>query len=225
MSGVAAIDRVASRISEIQRAVGIQPSTGPISFHATLAAAAQRTDEPAGTGPAATTDVVRSEYTTLGGTPILRAAPATGLISGSDSVPPSAAWSDLLPEGAAPYVDSVESVALETGLDPRLLAGVVWAESTFVPDAVSSAGAIGLAQLMPGTAAGLGVDPWDPESNLRGGARYLVEQIERFGTLELGLAAYNAGPGRVVEHDGAPEYTRAYIDRVIGYYEMLGGSG
>lgn len=87
-------------------------------------------------------------------------------------------------------------------------------ESAFDPDAISSKGAMGLGQLMPGTAHDLGVtDPLDPEQNLRAAARYFSEQIRRFGSIPLALAAYNAGPARVEQHGGVPPFaeTKAYV--------------
>lgn len=104
----------------------------------------------------------------------------------------------------------------EYRLKPGLLRSVVTAESGGDQSAVSSAGAVGLTQLMPGTAAGLGVDPNDPRQNLQGGAMYLRQQLDRFGRVDLALSAYNSGPagsegsGRV---EGIPE-TQAYVERV-----------
>ena len=88
-------------------------------------------------------------------------------------------------------------IANANEISPYLLEAVVWQESRWNPSARSRVGAIGLAQLMPGTARDLGVDPSDPIQNLSGGARYLRQQLDEFGSVRLALAAYNAGPGRV----------------------------
>jgi len=121
---------------------------------------------------------------------------------------------------------SVEAAATKAGVDPRLLAAITQAESGFNPGALSGAGAVGLTQLMPGTAAGLGVDPTDPVANLDGGARYLAGQLDSFGRVDLAVAAYNAGPGAVRQARGVPDYpeTQAYVRRVLGYYQQLGGT-
>ena len=96
-------------------------------------------------------------------------------------------------------------------------------ESNYTQGAVSHAGALGLAQLMPGTATYLGVDPADPIENLDGGARYLLEQMADFGSLELALAAYNAGPEAVRKYDGVPPYaeTKSHIVKVMAVYDRI----
>ncbi len=96
-------------------------------------------------------------------------------------------------------------------------------ESNYTQGAVSHAGALGLAQLMPGTADYLNVDPSDPIENLDGGARYLLEQMAAFGSLELALAAYNAGPEAVRKYDGVPPYaeTQSHITRVMAVYNRI----
>lgn len=106
------------------------------------------------------------------------------------------------------------------GLDERLVQAVVMAESGFCPSAVSPKGAVGLGQLMPGTAAVLGVNPWDPAQNLWATARYLREQYDTFGSWPLALAAYHAGPGNVVKYGGVPPFdeTQDYVRSVLDDY-------
>ena len=119
----------------------------------------------------------------------------------------------------AEYMAKVHELAERFDLSPSLLEAVVWQESRWRSDAVSHAGARGLAQLMPGTARYLGVDADDPMQNLEGGARYLREQLDLFeGDLEKALAAYNAGPGRVIRAGGIPNIreTRQYVAAIMG---------
>jgi soluble lytic murein transglycosylase-like protein len=142
-----------------------------------------------------------------------------------DAAPP--AWAAALPPAGREIAPAIVHAAARAGIDPRLLAALVWTESSFDPAAVSSAGALGLAQLMPPTAAGLGVDPRDPIQNLVGGARYLRIQLDRFGRVDLALAAYNAGPSRVERAGGIPDIvqTELYVLRVLDRVERLGGPG
>lgn len=103
------------------------------------------------------------------------------------------------------------------GVSPTLLSAVARQESAYDPGAVSSAGAQGLMQLMPATASGLGVsDSFDPAQAVDGAARLLADLLDRFGSTELALAAYNAGPGAVLRHDGIPPYaeTQNYVRRI-----------
>jgi soluble lytic murein transglycosylase len=116
--------------------------------------------------------------------------------------------------------------AREHRLQPALVKAVIAAESNFDPDAVSRRGAQGLMQLMPETAAALGVaDPLQPTENVRGGTRYLRLMIDRYGDLERALAAYNAGPAAVDHYGGIPPYpeTRDYVQRVLAYYRHYHG--
>lgn len=131
-------------------------------------------------------------------------------------------------EGAGQFRDLVEQAARRYGLDPALVDAVVRAESGYDPQATSPAGAVGLMQLMPATARALGVaDPYDPAQNVEGGVRYLRGLLDRFGDVALALAAYNAGPGAVVQFGGMPPYreTRAYVERVLSTWQRLRSGG
>lgn len=123
--------------------------------------------------------------------------------------------------GSSQYDALIESAAQRNGVDPALLKALIRAESNFDPNAGSPAGAQGLTQLMPGTAAALGVtDVHDPTQAIEGGAKYLRQQLDAFGGDETkALAAYNAGPGAVTRYGGVPPYaeTQQYVQRVLGY--------
>lgn len=128
--------------------------------------------------------------------------------------------------------DSIIEAASETyGLDADLIRAVIQTESSYNQNAVSSAGAQGLMQLMPGTAASLGVtDSFDAQQNIFAGTQYLKQQLSRFGDIRLALAAYNTGPSRVASYgisdaDDAAQYTkisasvRGYVTKVLSYYD------
>jgi soluble lytic murein transglycosylase-like protein len=119
----------------------------------------------------------------------------------------------------------VEQIARETGEPAALLDAIISVESSYQPRLVSSAGAIGMMQLMPSTASMLGVNPWDPVENIRGGARYMVRLQDQFnGDLRLALAAYNAGPAAVTRSGYRippfPE-TAAYVPKVLALFNQL----
>ena len=120
--------------------------------------------------------------------------------------------------GPAQWQGRVAELAAKYDLSPALLEAVVWQESRWNTGAVSPVGARGLAQLMPGTARQMGVNPHDPSANLEGGARYLRLQLDAFeGDLEKALAAYNAGPARVVRAGGIPAIreTQLYVSSIM----------
>lgn len=135
-----------------------------------------------------------------------------------------------IPPAAAPTDSNslVSQVASDYGLSPNLLQAVVETESGGNPAATSSAGAMGLMQLMPETAASLGVtDAYNPASNLNGGAKYLRGLINRYGDLRLALAAYNCGPGTLSrlgvtnwdrDQGKLPAQTQAYVPKVLSLY-------
>jgi soluble lytic murein transglycosylase-like protein len=186
------IDSVMSRVSQLQAmlagASAVQPPPAPTAFSSALATAT------AGSAPAAATDP---------------SSPAAGVTSpaGASALPAS-----------VPYGAEITAAAKANGLDPALLAGLIKQESGFNPNAGSGAGARGLTQLMPGTAAGLGVtNVLDPVQSINGGARYLKQQLDAFGgDVTRALAAYNAGPGAVKRFGGVPPYaeTQNYV-RVV----------
>ncbi|PNU01755.1 lytic transglycosylase domain-containing protein [Novosphingobium guangzhouense] len=120
--------------------------------------------------------------------------------------------------GPTRWRERVAQLAAKYDISPTLLEAVVWQESRWNELALSPVGARGLAQLMPGTAAQMGVDPGDPIANLEGGARYLRMQLDAFGgDIEKALAAYNAGPARVLKAGGVPNIreTRAYVASIM----------
>ncbi len=172
----------------------------------------------------------------LGGNKVLH-APRTG-----DVVRVSTVWEKpsairrLLPSGtgasagvgtgalSGPYADLFTAAGRRYGVDPALLSAVAKAESGYHPEATSPAGAIGLMQLMPSTARGLGVDPAQPAQAVDGAARLLSGYLKKYhGDVDVTLAAYNAGPGAVQRYGGVPPYgeTQTYVDRVTRYWEEL----
>jgi peptidoglycan DL-endopeptidase CwlO len=141
-------------------------------------------------------------------TVIRRVLPAQGT--------PAAAASGAALAGV-PYADLFSRAASRHGVEASLLAAVAQQESNFNASAVSPAGAQGLMQFMPATAEGLGVNALDPTSAIDGAARYLSSLTKQFGSTELALAAYNAGPGTVSRHGGIPPYpeTQSYVRAVM----------
>ncbi len=118
----------------------------------------------------------------------------------------------------SPYVAIARNTARKYNIPEDLFLRLVQQESGWNPSIRSHKGAIGLAQLMPATARGLGVNPNDPVENLDGGARYLREQYNTFRRWDLALAAYNAGPGAVEKYNGIPPYkeTQNYVKVILG---------
>jgi soluble lytic murein transglycosylase-like protein len=183
------VDAVLARVSELQQMITGAP---PASAAASSAFAAQL-----------------ASATATSMTPAVGAAAVPGYLPGIGA-------SDLPSD--TPFGAEITAAAKKHGIDPALLAGLVKQESGFDPNAGSPAGARGLTQLMPGTAAGLGVtNVLDPVQSLDGGAKYLRTQLDAFGgDVTKALAAYNAGPGAVQRYGGVPPYaeTQNYVRAV-----------
>jgi soluble lytic murein transglycosylase-like protein len=176
-------------------------------------------------------EAIQARVANLQGTPAQPAGSFASTLAAAQQVPGQqvpghqtssisvSAASGATPGGSTDFESEINAAATSNGIDPALLKGLVQQESGFDPNARSGAGAIGLTQLMPSTAAALGVtDPTDPAQSLQGGARYLREQLDRFGGDErLALAAYNAGPGAVAKYGGVPPYaeTQGYVNKVL----------
>lgn len=129
-----------------------------------------------------------------------------------------------------PFSNLIQSASVSTGVDANLLTSLIQNESSFDPYAESSAGAQGLTQLLPGTAASVGVtDPFNPSQSITGGATYLAQQIQRFGSTFLGLVAYNEGPTALANQlsSGSQPYPAAtqYANSVIGGSASSANSG
>ena len=192
----------------------------------------------ASTGGAQATDDVPVAVTpsSTGGQGIEPTASASGgaVAGAADSAAPAP---DPVPAAApagpifaadVPYGPLIATTARRYGLSVSLFTALVWQESGFNARARSRAGARGLTQLMPGTARELGVrHVYDPAENLDGGARYLVTQIRRFASVELGLAAYNAGPNAVYRAKGIPKITetRRYVRNIVAIERKLRAAG
>jgi len=123
------------------------------------------------------------------------------------------------------FTEVIATACERFAVDPALVRAVIKAESNFDPEAVSPKGAMGLMQLMPDTARDMGVaDPFDPVENIQGGVGYLSQLLNSLnGDVSLALAAYNAGPTRVMSYKGIPPFreTLNYIDRVLSYYQRF----
>jgi soluble lytic murein transglycosylase-like protein len=182
------VDAVLARVNELQLMITGAP---PASAVSSTAFASQLASATAATA-----------------TPVAGASTVPGyLTTGASDLPAD-----------TPYGAEITAAAKKYGIDPALLAGLVKQESGFNPNAGSPAGARGLTQLMPGTAAGLGVtNVLDPVQSLDGGAKYLRQQLDAFGgDVTRALAAYNAGPGAVQRYGGVPPYaeTQNYVRAV-----------
>jgi soluble lytic murein transglycosylase-like protein len=202
------VDATVARVAQLEAMLGLSPAGAPVSTPQTTAGtpatgqssfAAQLASVAGATPASATTD----RSLTTGATAMQGATGATGA------------------KGAnTPYAAEIDAAAAKYDVDPALLRGLIRQESNFNANAKSPAGARGLTQLMPGTAAALGVDASVPAQAIEGGARYLRQQLDTFGgDPAKALAAYNAGPGAVQRYGGVPPFaeTQNYVRKVLAY--------
>jgi soluble lytic murein transglycosylase-like protein len=141
---------------------------------------------------------------------------------GSDEPAEKVEVPESVAERLAMWESHLQEMSQKYGIDPDLARAVMRMESGGNPNAVSSAGAIGLMQLMPGTARGLGVNPKDPRRNIEGGVKYLAQLADKYeGDYERTLAAYNAGSARVDSYGGIPPFpeTQRYVKNVLALYK------
>lgn len=203
--GIAAASQAAARVAELRSMIQAVESgpAGKGSFAAALS-------EASAVGGSTATPAL-GEATPVG-VPTATATTAAALPTAPATDPGN---------GAVPYQSLIEEACARYGVDPALLAGLIEQESHFDPTVGSAAGAQGLTELMPETAASLGVtDPHDPAQSIEAGARLLSEKLAEFGgDTELALAAYNAGSGAVQQYNGIPPYpeTQEYVKKVLGY--------
>jgi len=225
------VQDVVSRVEQLQQLFGAAATpggNGGADFASQLISASASAGSTAAMG---TTGTAASGATAsllgLAPTAAAGATPSgtTGSLAGPTAAAPSGTTGSL---AGVPYGDEITAAARRNGIDPALLAGLVRQESNFNAAAVSPAGARGLTQLMPATAAGLGVaNPSDPVQALEGGARYLRRQLDAFGgDVTKALAAYNAGPGAVQRYGGVPPYaeTQAYVQKVQAFAAAYRGT-
>ena len=206
------ISEIRQRISEIQQQIGFSPKVPGMDFSSRL----QREMNKLDTQPAASTAAIPGGITA--GKAVDDSKAATGIVP-AVSMESSAA--SALPTSTGDLAVFMDHAARKYNVDPRLVSAVAEVESGNDPSAVSGAGAIGVMQLMPDTAAALGVDPYDAEQNIEGGTKYLRQMLDSFGgDVRKALAAYNAGPQAVRDYNGVPPYseTQNYVNKVLDIY-------
>ena len=195
------VDATVARVTQLEAMLGLSPAGAPLSTSSA--------SSPASTGATGSSGFA-AQLASVTGTPAAAATTDTYATAGATAG-----------TGAStPYAAEIDAAAGKYNVDPALLRGLIRQESNFNANATSPAGARGLTQLMPGTAAALGVDPSVPAQAIEGGAKYLRQQLDRFGNDPAkALAAYNAGPGAVQRYGGVPPYaeTQNYVRKVMGY--------
>lgn len=210
MINLAGVRSIQNRIAQLQQQFGIPGNVPGMDFQRTLDKAVQSSKgaEKAQKDSALRTD--RMENTQKAGT---AAAIRPAL--------PEYSVNRSLPIADQNLTTLVDEAARKYQVDPKLVSAIAEVESGGSQDATSPAGAIGVMQLMPDTAASLGINPYDKKSNIEGGAKYLREMLDAFdGDIRKAVAAYNAGPQAVRDYGGVPPYqeTQDYVNKVLDIY-------
>ena len=193
------VDVTVARVAQLEAMLGLSPAGAPVATPKTT------------TGTSGTAGSFAAHLASVTGPTPTAAATSTAAPTATGSATPGA---------STPFASEIDAAAAKYNVDPALLRGLIRQESNFNPNATSPAGARGLTQLMPGTAAALGVDPSVPAQAIEGGAKYLRQQLDKFGNDPAkALAAYNAGPGAVQRYGGVPPYaeTQNYVRKVLAY--------
>lgn len=210
------IANIKNRINEIEQMVGMRPSLPGADFQKTLAKEIERTQN--------------AEKQTAVGSSKDTGKPAEKGKADFSSVPAGKITHGNSPmkedqgiglESDGSFNGMIAAAANKYQVDPKLISAVAEAESGGNQSAVSPAGAVGVMQLMPDTAAALGVNPYDKAQNIEGGAKYLRQMLDNFGgDIRKAVAAYNAGPQAVREYGGVPPYpeTQDYVEHVLELY-------
>jgi soluble lytic murein transglycosylase-like protein len=196
------VDATVARVAQLEATLGLSPAGAPVGTPQTT------------TGTTAAPSKFAAHLASVSA-----ASPATAPAAPAPTAAMPATGAPT-PGAATPYAAEIDAAAKTYNVDPALLRGLIRQESNFNPNAGSPAGARGLTQLMPGTAAALGVDPSVPAQAIEGGAKYLRQQLDKFGgDPAKALAAYNAGPGAVQRYGGVPPFaeTQNYVRKVLAY--------
>ena len=198
------IANIKNRIADIQARFGIPQQLPGADFGTTLQKEMQRAKESEKTS-------AENSVTAAGSLQDPQQTAVQMMLPSADGTVSSQSFANMVAEAARKYE-----------VDPKLLSAVAEAESGGNQSAVSPTGAVGVMQLMPDTAASLGVDPYDEKQNIEGGAKYLRQMLDSFGgDVRKAVAAYNAGPQAVHDYGGVPPYreTQSYVNRVLDLYQ------
>jgi soluble lytic murein transglycosylase-like protein len=197
------VDATVARVAQLEAMLGLSPAGAPVGTPQTT------TGTPSGTQGSFAAQLASVQGST----------PTSATTSTAATTQPTQTGSATA-GASTPYAAEIDAAAAKYNVDPALLRGLIRQESNFNANATSPAGARGLTQLMPGTAAALGVDASVPAQAIEGGAKYLRQQLDRFGNDPAkALAAYNAGPGAVQRYGGVPPFaeTQNYVRKVMAY--------